>query len=1010
MTETSSRQVLDTGKPSDEDLPSLSAKVRRGAVWSAFSTLLLRLVNVAITAVVAHILSPHDFGVFTVALTVFTIVSSLSELGIASCLIRADLDIDAIAPTMLMISLEVCAIFALAMAVFAQKIATALGSAEGAQSIRVLALAVLISGYFTIAGAQLTRNFAQDKLFWANVISLIPSTIVLLVLAKSGGGALAFAWSRVVASLVMGCIMVASAPRRYWPGFSRSALSVLLKFGMPLAGANFVNFVLLNVDYAFVGHLMGPVPLGTYVLAFNLASAPGLLLGSVINSVAMPAFSRVKHDPDLLRSGTTSALRIVSLILMPMCALMFVLSRPIVLTFYGARWSGSAEVLSILSIYGAVSIICVLFANILTSLGKARFSLVVQLLWLGFLIPAMAIGVHRNGIVGAAEAHIVVIAPLILPCYLFALRRATGIHLVLLAKTVLPAAVAAAIAAVAASAVAPRFTSSVAQLAAGAAVGSFVYAVAAAPQIIRLVGRERIAKLPLLRRYSAAVRGTRLGAVRRASAVPGPPQPTFRFAGQWDGEHKTMPIPIITVAPDADLSPAGYHGLAPVPPVNAKPIISDPGGEETMVHLLDRPGPTVRSRPPSVGGSNTSGGGSTRTIRRPPAPGLSKRERSVRRRVGLAWCLLVLNALTYYGSVLHVPSALGKLVTQGALPLALVVALSVNRKLAIRPSIFLSLVSLLAIEALFTTLQPQHFGSIYRTFRLAEFVVALWLLTPWWGRRDLLLVRCHLIALSVALGSVFLGLLLYPGAALSGGRLNGVLWFIPATEVGHYAAVTMGLVIVLWLGGRLRGKLTLGIVAAEGVVLLLTHTRTALIAMIGALIVAGLSLSVTRARVRKFFASAGIIALIGAVIASGAITAWLARGQSTEELTSLTGRTQFWGLVLNLPRTRFQEIVGSGLSNGSIDGLPIDSNWLVAYMLQGIIGVVISAAMALFVFVAAFFQPPRTERALALFLVTYCLIASFTQVGFATVTTYLLELTLAASLLVPSATGTVVEQ
>jgi hypothetical protein len=57
--------------------------------------------------------------------------------------------------------------------------------------------------------------------------------------------------------------------------------------------------------------------------------------------------------------------------------------------------------------------------------------------------------------------------------------------------------------------------------------------------------------------------------------------------------------------------------------------------------------------------------------------------------------------------------------------------------------------------------------------------------------------------------------------------------------------------------------------------------------------------------------------------------------------------------------------------------------------------------MLFFVIVAAYFQPRGTQRALALFLATYCLVASFTEVGFTDVTPYLLELTLAASLLVP---------
>ena len=192
------------------------------------------------------------------------------------------------------------------------------------------------------------------------------------------------------------------------------------------------------------------------------------------------------------------------------------------------------------------------------------------------------------------------------------------------------------------------------------------------------------------------------------------------------------------------------------------------------------------------------------------------------------------------------------------------------------------------------------------------------------------------------------------------GRLNGVLWAIPATEVAHYAAVTAGLMVVLWLGGmaeregrraRRRSR-----VASSSF-----HTRTALVAMVAGLLVAGLSLIVTRARARKFFAAAGIVVSIGVMTAAGVATTWLARGREHPELASLTGRTDFWSLVLNLPRTRFQEIFGFGLSNATVNGLPIDSNWLVAYLEQGLVGVIVCAAMVLFLLVAAFFQPPGTQ-------------------------------------------------
>ncbi|HKB40109.1 MAG TPA: hypothetical protein VKD72_26980 [Gemmataceae bacterium] len=353
-----------------------------------------------------------------------------------------------------------------------------------------------------------------------------------------------------------------------------------------------------------------------------------------------------------------------------------------------------------------------------------------------------------------------------------------------------------------------------------------------------------------------------------------------------------------------------------------------------------------------------------------------------------------------------IPSLVGKAITQGSLLVALLLALTANRRVIVRPNVFLFLVSLLAIEAILTSMHAQFLvGTGYRTFRLAEFVAALWLLTPWWGRRDLLLVRCHLVAMSVVLGSVLLGLLVAPGHALVQGRLGGAIWPMPSTQVAHYAAVTLGLVVVLWLCGRRRGRVTLLVVIVAGTILVLTHTRTALVALMAGILIAGLSLIVAEARVRKLFAIGGAVAAIAIITLSRFITTWLARGQATAQLTDLSGRTKLWGPVLAFPRDKLQEIFGFGLSNDSFNGLPIDSNWLASYQEQGLFGVAICVAILLFLLVTAYFQSRGVQRALALFLVTYCLLASFTEVGFSGASTYLLDLTVAASLLVPSVAG-----
>ena len=225
------------------------------------------------------------------------------------------------------------------------------------------------------------------------------------------------------------------------------------------------------------------------------------------------------------------------------------------------------------------------------------------------------------------------------------------------------------------------------------------------------------------------------------------------------------------------------------------------------------------------------------------------------------------------------------------------------------------------------------------------------------------------------------------------------------TQIAQYAAVAAGLTVVLWLARLLSGRVTLAGVAVAVAILLLTHTRTALVGLVAGILVAGLSLFTINARVRKFFATGVIAVSIAVVTVAGVVSTWLARGENAQGLTTLTGRTNFWNLVLNLPRTRFQEIFGFGMTNASINGLPIDSNWLASYLMEGLFGVVVCAMILAFLFVAAFFQPHGVQRALALFLVTYCTVASYTEVSFTQASTYLLHLTVAASLLVMPLVG-----
>ena len=96
----------------------------------------------------------------------------------------------------------------------------------------------------------------------------------------------------------------------------------------------------------------------------------------------------------------------------------------------------------------------------------------------------------------------------------------------------------------------------------------------------------------------------------------------------------------------------------------------------------------------------------------------------------------------------------------------------------------------------------------------------------------------------------------------------------------------LGLVVVLWLGGKVRGQATWLVAMLTVAMLLLTHTRTALVGMVAGILVAGLSLIVAKARVRKFFAAASIVVSIGIITLSSVIDYLAGPGPGRTRLTA----------------------------------------------------------------------------------------------------------------------------
>lgn len=371
--------------------------------------------------------------------------------------------------------------------------------------------------------------------------------------------------------------------------------------------------------------------------------------------------------------------------------------------------------------------------------------------------------------------------------------------------------------------------------------------------------------------------------------------------------------------------------------------------------------------------------------------------------VGVVWGLLLVNTLGTQGAqtLLPIPRPVIQMVTMGALLAAFALALVLNPRIRLRPCAYLLLLSLLAVLSIASSIRLESgSGALFRCVRLSLFVVTLWILSGWW-RGGLRFARYHLYALGAVLLTVLAGLLISPGAAFSGpgGRLIGALWPIPAPQVGQYCSVAIGLALLLWLTRNVDGRSAAVIAVPAVVLLLLSHTRTALLGLVAALAVAGLSLAFTSARARRALATILGLGVLVTVAFGQFVMTWMKRGQDAEELANLTGRQKVWAPLLAQERSVGEQLLGMGLTDKSFAGLPIDNSWLSIYHEQGWIGVTIVVTMLGVLIATAALRPPSPARACAVFLIFYCIAASYTETGLGDASPYLLHLAVATSLL-----------
>lgn len=383
------------------DSKSIKRRAITGGAALALFGFIQRGLQLLRMAILARILTPADFGIFSLGIVLYQGIKSVSEMGAGTYLIQKTHITENFIGNFWSFNI----LRGIVMSLLMVGLASAYAKAVGEPMVYLILLIVAIVPFFE-GLVNPGRNIAERELRFLKVtlFDLIVVVIrfgVIVFFAFWLKDVKALAWGLVISSCFKFLFSLLYFKIITPPRFNISVFKDIFSVGKFLWVNSIGNFLLLQADYMIVGALKGVEVLGIYVVAYRLFRMPLQLLKNVVKRVSLPFFSRIRENRDPSES-LNQILGFLVFLLVPVSISLFILSKPIIYTIIGKKWIATIPVFQILTLaFLAQGLKTVLNPYIIAG-GYFKVISIIKIIEVSFFLLLVALGTYFWGAPGAA--------------------------------------------------------------------------------------------------------------------------------------------------------------------------------------------------------------------------------------------------------------------------------------------------------------------------------------------------------------------------------------------------------------------------------------------------------------------------------------------------------------------------------------------------------------------------------------------------------------------------------
>lgn len=386
-----------------EPQPMRRTAAARGALWLSVSSWSAKGTQTVVLLVLARVLTPSEFGILAVAALTYNSLLALNQLGVTDALTFFPDRIEEASRTALSMVLIGGLILMGAAWALAPLIAHFFHSPEATFVLRGFAVGIPFDAAAQVPIGRLTRELSFSRRTITDSVPPVIGAAVTISVVASGHPLVGLVAGQIVASITTVTVAMIVGP---WclPGWNTVMARRLLRYGGYLSGADILNLGLLNVDYIIIGHVLGPVALGVYSLAYRLCFLPYVSIGIVANGAAFPYYCRLPSDEAKARAAE-NVFSLITAMSIPWFVGLVLFANEIALL--GGKWAPAAGPIRFLALYGFFLSLILSALQVLKAVDRTDLVFLGRFLHLAILTAVILATVRKGITVVALDQAIV---------------------------------------------------------------------------------------------------------------------------------------------------------------------------------------------------------------------------------------------------------------------------------------------------------------------------------------------------------------------------------------------------------------------------------------------------------------------------------------------------------------------------------------------------------------------------------------------------------------------------